>query len=64
MSSSELPPFEHTATFKYTEPPNAQWNYGDGVDTTTAGRAWAEGEKEGWKHIDAATASPMYVPRF
>jgi hypothetical protein len=64
MSSSVLPPYDRTSTFKYTEPPNTQWKYGESVDTTDTGKEWLEGEKEGWRHVDTATEHPMYVPHF
>lgn len=61
MTCSQLPPLDHSATFKYTESPNPQWKYGESIETTTAGKAWAEGEKEGWKHVDPAVENPMYA---
>jgi flavin reductase (DIM6/NTAB) family NADH-FMN oxidoreductase RutF len=55
---SELPPFVFTKEFKYTASPNPGWTYGQGIETTPEGRAWAEGEKAGWKVIDASKEEP------
>ncbi|KAF8056627.1 hypothetical protein FPV67DRAFT_645253 [Lyophyllum atratum] len=44
--------------FKITDPPNPTWTYGQKIDETPAGREWMEGEKHGWKTIDAATEEP------
>ncbi|KAF4616569.1 hypothetical protein D9613_008730 [Agrocybe pediades] len=52
--SSELPAFSPTKEFKYTESPNPGWNFGQGIETTAEGREWAEGEKAGWKIVDAS----------
>jgi len=49
-----LPPFSHDTQSKFTEPPNPAWSYCQPVDSTPAGRAWLEGEKQGWKVINTA----------
>lgn len=54
MSSSEIPPFDHSAGYKLTENPNPSWTWGDRIEKTAEGRAWADGEKEGWKVVDGA----------
>lgn len=56
--SSELPSFVPTKEFKYTASPNPGWTYGQGIETTPSGRAWAEGEKAGWTVIDASAEDP------
>ena len=62
MASSNLPPFVPNASeFKYTTPPHPEWTYGQGIEATAYGRAWAEGEKAGWKTIDTATEDPRFV---
>jgi len=60
MASSSLP-LPNTTGFRYTEPPHPEWTYGQGVEATANGRAWAEGEKAGWKTIDTATEDPRFV---
>jgi hypothetical protein len=60
MSSSRLPPFNHTDRLQYTEPPNPEWRYGESIYTTPIGKEWADGEKQGWKHIDASTENSGY----
>jgi len=56
---SDLPPFiPNTTGFTYTEPPHPEWAYTQGIDATADGRAWAEGEKAGWKTVDTATEDP------
>ena len=62
MSSSNLPPFiPNTTGFTYTEPPQPEWTYKQGIEETADGRAWAEGEKAGWKTIDTATEDPRFL---
>jgi len=60
MASSNLPPFApNTTGFNYSQPPHPEWTYGQGIEATADGRAWAEGEKAGWKTIDTATENPQ-----
>lgn len=59
--SADLPPFEHAAQMKFTQVPNPEWTFGQGIDATPEGRAWMEGEKEGWKVVDASREDPTYV---
>lgn len=61
MSSSEIPPFDHSVGYKLTETPNPSWTWGDRVETTAEGKAWADGEKEGWKVVDGAEEDPRCV---
>ena len=62
MSSSNLPPFmPNTTGFTYTEPPQPEWIYRQGIEATADGRAWAEGQKAGWKTIDTATEDPRFL---
>ena len=61
MSPSNQPPFiPNTTGFTYTEPPQPDWTYGQGIEATADGRVWAEGEKAGWKTIDTATEDPRF----
>ena len=63
--SSNLPPFiPNTTGITYTEPPQPDWTYGQGIELTADGRAWAEGEKAGWKTIDTATEDPRFYVHF
>ncbi|KDR69456.1 hypothetical protein GALMADRAFT_921283 [Galerina marginata CBS 339.88] len=57
-SNQNLPKFVPTQGFKYTAAPNPGWTYGQGVDATPDGRAWMEGEKEGWTVVDGSTEDP------
>jgi hypothetical protein len=58
---SSFPPHDHNARFKYTEPPNPHWKYGEKIDATPFGKEWAKGEEEGWKHVDPATENLTYA---
>ncbi|KZT50913.1 hypothetical protein CALCODRAFT_521694 [Calocera cornea HHB12733] len=53
-----LPPFDASFVPKYTESPNAAWQYGDKVGSTAAAQEWVEGEKHGWTSIDTAAVEP------
>ncbi|KAF8906802.1 hypothetical protein CPB84DRAFT_1813712 [Gymnopilus junonius] len=44
--------------FKYTASPNPGWTYGQGIEATPEGRAWAEGESAGWTVIETAKEEP------
>jgi len=55
MSSEQLPPFSFD-TLKLTQSTNPNFELGQKVDATPEGKAWLEGEKEGWKVVDTATA--------
>ncbi|KAF8167426.1 hypothetical protein B0H34DRAFT_16391 [Crassisporium funariophilum] len=52
--TSDLPPFVPTSDFKITASPNPGWTYGQPIESTPNGRAWADGEKLGWKSIDVS----------
>ncbi|CAL1704539.1 unnamed protein product [Somion occarium] len=56
--SSDLPAFTES-TFQYTQPPNPSFKFGQKVDATPEGKAWADGEKEGWKVIETDKEDPM-----
>ena len=47
-----LPPFDHDAQTKFTDPPNSTWSFCQKIENTDAGRKWLEGEEKGWKVID------------
>ncbi|KAI6110787.1 hypothetical protein EDD16DRAFT_1609741 [Pisolithus croceorrhizus] len=51
-STMSLPPFNHDAHARFTEPPNTSWTFAQKIENTEAGRKWLEGEKQGWKVID------------
>ncbi|CAK5272594.1 unnamed protein product [Mycena citricolor] len=57
---SSLPPFE-PSSFKYTQPPDAEFTFGQKAASTEGGRQWAEQEKLGWETIDARTTDPRRV---
>lgn len=60
-SASQLPPYDHAASFTHTEPPNPTWTYGQKIDVSPEGREWMEGGKEGKKVVDTATENPGYA---
>ncbi|KAG6375234.1 hypothetical protein JVT61DRAFT_3448 [Boletus reticuloceps] len=47
-----LPPFDRTTQTQFTEAPNPTWAYCQPLDSTPAGRAWLEGEEQGWQVIN------------
>ncbi|KAI5991863.1 hypothetical protein EDD15DRAFT_2368620 [Pisolithus albus] len=47
-----LPPFDHGAHVKFTEPPNPSWTFAQKIENTESGRKWLEGEERGWKVIN------------
>ncbi|KAI6033668.1 hypothetical protein PISMIDRAFT_686686 [Pisolithus microcarpus 441] len=47
-----LPPFDHDAHAKFTEPPNPSWTFAQKIENTESGRRWLEGEERGWKVIN------------
>ncbi|KAI0073583.1 hypothetical protein K474DRAFT_1627341 [Panus rudis PR-1116 ss-1] len=56
-SNQQLPSFQ-APSFEYTNSPNPGFTYGQKVDSTPEGKAWVEGEKDGWTDIDTATVEP------
>lgn len=58
--ASDLPAYQGSA-FEYTLPPNPHFTYGQGVDSTPNGKAWLEGEEEGWKVINPSIEDPLSV---
>ncbi|KAJ7698546.1 hypothetical protein B0H17DRAFT_1158278 [Mycena rosella] len=59
-SESALPAFD-TSDFKYTQPPDPSWTFGQPIIATEQGRKWTEEEKEGWKTINAAEEDPKVM---
>ncbi|EPQ57493.1 hypothetical protein GLOTRDRAFT_127846 [Gloeophyllum trabeum ATCC 11539] len=50
---SSRPPFDATASFKYTESPNPAWKLGDGLQATNPqAEQWKKDEQKGWKTWD------------
>jgi len=54
-SSQELPLFDSTHLFEYTQSPIPGWSYSDDPSKSAVGAAWTEGEKKGWTIIDTET---------
>ena len=61
MTQSQLPDFPAGFAGQYVEPPNPSWTFGQKVEATPEGRAFMEGEKQGWTSIDPAEQSAAYV---
>lgn len=59
--TNALGPYDHTTEARFTVPPNSEWSFGQPIDTTSEGRVWMEGAKEGWKVIDAEKEEPAYA---
>ncbi|KAI0937877.1 hypothetical protein AcW1_003919 [Taiwanofungus camphoratus] len=59
--TSPLPEFDASLDFKFSQPPNPSWTYGQGVDATPDGKQWLDGENAGWKVVDAATEDPAQL---
>ncbi|KZO92318.1 hypothetical protein CALVIDRAFT_586064 [Calocera viscosa TUFC12733] len=57
-----LPPFDPSFQPKHTAPPNPEWQFGDAIDQTAAGREWLEGEKAGWKTFDTMKTDGTLYP--
>ncbi|KAK7682827.1 hypothetical protein QCA50_014211 [Cerrena zonata] len=55
--ASELPPFTLSA-FKLSQSPNPSFKSGQKVDAIPEGKKWLDGEKDGWKVIEADTEDP------
>ncbi|KAJ7096043.1 hypothetical protein C8R44DRAFT_813066 [Mycena epipterygia] len=58
---SSLPSF-HASDFKYTQPPNPSWTFGQPITATEEGQKWAEEEAQGWKTIDVAQDPSVVYP--
>ncbi|KAF8119949.1 hypothetical protein EV363DRAFT_1194054 [Boletus edulis] len=56
-----LPPFDRTNQTQFTEVPNPTWAYCQPLDSTPAGRAWLEGEEQGWQVINTAEYDRMML---
>ena len=61
MSQAPLPAFPAEYSAQFFGPPHPEWTYGTKVDATPDGKAWADGEKEGWTVIDATTEDTKSV---
>jgi len=60
----DLPEFDHGSTWEHTEQPHPDFTYGRKVDATPDGKKWVEdGEKAGFKAIDASKEDPMDLYR-
>ncbi|KAI8968828.1 hypothetical protein BD414DRAFT_503668 [Trametes punicea] len=57
-SSGALSSFARDVRAEYTESPNPAFSYGQRVSDTPGGQEWIDGEKEGWKTVDAASEDP------
>ncbi|KIP05124.1 hypothetical protein PHLGIDRAFT_44322, partial [Phlebiopsis gigantea 11061_1 CR5-6] len=55
-----LPDFPAGFAGQYTAPPNPTWTFGQKVEATPEGRAFMEGEKQGWTTVNAEEQSPAY----
>ncbi|KAJ7430122.1 hypothetical protein B0H11DRAFT_2398584 [Mycena galericulata] len=58
--STSLPSFV-PSDFKFTQPPNPSWTFGQSITATEQGKKWAEDEREGWKTIDASEEDPRMI---
>ncbi|KAI0310929.1 hypothetical protein OF83DRAFT_815123 [Amylostereum chailletii] len=58
---NDLPPFNLFASLNYTASPVAEWIPGQPVDSTSEGKAWLDGEKEGWKLVDTSVENTRSV---
>lgn len=61
MAQNDTPPFDRSLSLKFTQTPNPQWTYGQQLDATPEGKAWLEGEKDGWKVVDTEKEDPTCV---
>ncbi|KAJ7484327.1 hypothetical protein FB451DRAFT_1232117 [Mycena latifolia] len=59
-NESDLPSFD-ASDFKYTQPPNPSWTFGQPVTATEEGRKWAQEEGEGWKSFNATEEDPRMI---
>ncbi|KAJ7434432.1 hypothetical protein B0H11DRAFT_2179326 [Mycena galericulata] len=58
---TSLPSFV-PSDFKFTQPPNPSWTFGQPFTATEQGKKWAEDEREGWKtSIDASEEDPRMI---
>ncbi|KAH9830591.1 uncharacterized protein C8Q71DRAFT_862343 [Rhodofomes roseus] len=57
--AADIPPFNSSFEYRSTLSPNPQWTYGTKVADTPVGKAWLEGEKDGWKVVDTATEDKL-----
>ncbi|KAH9477470.1 hypothetical protein JR316_0009686 [Psilocybe cubensis] len=63
MPAEKLAQFDHEKGFEYTTSPVPNWRYGESIQSSSEGKAWAEGEKLGWTVIDPSeeTTRRMYA---
>ncbi|EPT00533.1 hypothetical protein FOMPIDRAFT_1036692 [Fomitopsis schrenkii] len=59
--AADLPPFNTSYAYQSTASPNSQWSYGKKIGDTPTGKAWTEGDKEGWKVVDTASEDKLKV---
>ena len=57
---SSLPTFNKNAAFTFTQPPNPNWKYGDGLPANE--KAWREQGDEPRLTWDLTTMPPKFVP--
>ncbi|KAF9057198.1 hypothetical protein BJ165DRAFT_15649 [Panaeolus papilionaceus] len=57
-NATTLPPYVPISDFCYTAPPNAEWVFGQNVESTAEGQAWVAGEQEGWSVFDTEKEDP------
>ncbi|KAF9057199.1 hypothetical protein BJ165DRAFT_15538 [Panaeolus papilionaceus] len=55
QAADDLPAYTPVTGYLNTTSPNPSWGYGQRIESSPAGKAWAEGEKEGWTVIDPQT---------
>ncbi|KAI0344578.1 hypothetical protein BDW22DRAFT_1354670 [Trametopsis cervina] len=52
-SAEQLPPFNPKSAFKVTQPPNPQWDIGEGLSSASPNaEEWIEDLNQGWKSWD------------
>ncbi|TFY59011.1 hypothetical protein EVJ58_g6048 [Rhodofomes roseus] len=61
--AADIPPFNSSFEYRSTLSPNPQWTYGQKMADTPVGKAWLEGEKDGWKVVDTATEDKLDGPQ-
>ncbi|KAH8832018.1 hypothetical protein DL96DRAFT_1589729 [Flagelloscypha sp. PMI_526] len=60
---SSRPPFDYSSTISYTQPPNPDWEFGQGVSEDSWGKEWIErGKKAGFKVIDPLNTDVRLYP--
>lgn len=62
MSSESLPAFDHSSEWKFTQPPNPEFRFGQKVEETPEGREWLKGLESGWEVIDTSKTESVPLP--